>query len=138
LLCVFAGVLALVDRRRRLPWTLGLVILVALAWVACGGGDSGNGSGSTPVPTTGTVVAWQFNRSDLGAGMIQVFRRPGVSASSAQFKLNGLDSTVTYALTDLDTQVQTTMSGSDLLNKGISITLPSAPGSSLIVYKHSP
>jgi hypothetical protein len=70
--------------------------------------------------------------------MIQVFRRPGVSASSAQFKLNGLDSTVTYALTDLDTQVQTTMSGSDLLNKGISITLPSAPGSSLIVYKHSP
>jgi len=135
---VFILVLALVRRRGRLHWSLAFLILIPCAWFACGGGSTPLEPTYPPIPQTGSLVAWQFNRSDLGGGMVQVFRRPGVTVDSAQYKLSGLESAGTYTLTNLDTSVQTIVSGDGLMNAGLSVVMPNAPGSALFVYKLNP
>jgi len=50
------------------------------------------------------------------------------------FKLRGLDPKATYTLTDFDVSGSTSATGSELMEKGLSVNLPSAPGSALITY----
>ena len=47
------------------------------------------------------LIAWQFHRPDLGEGLVQVFRRPKCSDTSARFRLRGLKPEARYAVTDL-------------------------------------
>jgi alpha-galactosidase len=80
-------------------------------------------------------LAWQFDRPDLGEGIIQAFRRPECPFDSAQFKLRGLDPNADYQIIDLDTQISQISSGRDLSNPGLHITLPDKPAAALFTYK---
>ena len=140
LVLVMAGVIVLTAWRRRLRWSLGLALMMmALLWVACGGRGPTSTQivgGGTPITYTyASFVAWQFDRSDLGAGMVQVFRRDKTSVNSAQLKLNGLDATASYTVTNLDAPTPITMSGSDLMNTGLPVTLGLMPSAAIFVYQ---
>ncbi len=80
-------------------------------------------------------LAWQFDRPDLGKGIIQAFRRPECPFDSAQFKLRGLDPNATYQITDSDTNAISKVTGRELLSPGIQITLKSRPAAGLLIYE---
>ena len=48
-------------------------------------------------------AGWQFDRPDLGEGMVQMFRRPDSTTGSMHVKLRGLEPDAVYTLTNLDT-----------------------------------
>jgi len=83
-------------------------------------------------------IAWQFHRPDQPDrpdGMIQAFRREKCSRDSLQIKPNGLEADATYTLTNLDVPGNTEMTGRDLMEKGLVITIQDQPGSAIITYK---
>ena len=82
-------------------------------------------------------VGWQFARPEVGAGMIQAFRRPKNSDPSITLKLRGLDPAVTYRIVDLDGGDPVIKSGKELMERGLTIVRPSAPASTLITYKQT-
>jgi len=80
-------------------------------------------------------MAWQFDRPDLGEGMMQAFRRPESPYESARFKLRGLIPDADYQVTNLDIGDSLTMSGSEMTERGLSLVLKNQPDSVIIVYK---
>jgi len=80
-------------------------------------------------------MAWQFDRPDLGEGMIQAFRRADSIYESARLKLQGLDPDARYRITDLDVQGGKEMTGRELMEKGVSVAIPMQPGAVVIIYK---
>ena len=80
-------------------------------------------------------MAWQFDRPDLGEGMVQAFRRPESVYESARFKLNGLEPGAGYKMTNLDGGASRAVSGRELMETGLPVTLESRPDSAVIVYK---
>jgi alpha-galactosidase len=79
-------------------------------------------------------IAWQFDAPELTKGLVQAFRRSSNNVPSMTFKLRGLDPKATYAVHDFDASGSTSATGSELMEKGLSVNLPSAPGSALITY----
>ena len=79
-------------------------------------------------------MAWQWDAPDLAKGLVQAFRRASNNIPSMTFKLRGLEPKATYTLTNFDVSGNTTASGSELMEKGLVINLPSAPGSAIISY----
>ena len=81
-------------------------------------------------------MAWQFNRPDLGAGVVQVFRRARSIYESARLKLRDLDPGTGYKVEDLDTGVTVELSGSMLMDDGLLVT-PRRPASAVVLkYSH--
>ena len=80
-------------------------------------------------------MAWQFDRSDLGEGMVQVFRRADSFYESARFKLNGLDPDAKYTIINFDLPDKIIMTGKELMEKGLPITITDQPGAVVSVYK---
>ncbi|MCL5097328.1 MAG: alpha-galactosidase [Candidatus Omnitrophica bacterium] len=80
-------------------------------------------------------MAWQFNRPDLGEGMIQAFRRPSSTEQSAVYRLHGLDPGLTYTVVNLDAPGITQLTGRELMDKGVRITLKVSPDAGIVVYK---
>ncbi|MBP6962846.1 MAG: alpha-galactosidase [Armatimonadetes bacterium] len=80
-------------------------------------------------------MAWQFDRPDLGAGMVQAFRRPNSAYESARFRLQGLDPAARYAVTDLDSKETVELTGKELMENGWLVTLKKQPEAAVIVYK---
>jgi alpha-galactosidase len=80
-------------------------------------------------------AAWQFDRPDLGEGMVQAFRRPESVDKSIRATLRGLDADAVYTLTNLDVADTTEMTGRELLDSGIPIAINDQPGSAVITYK---
>ncbi|MEN6307363.1 MAG: GH36 C-terminal domain-containing protein, partial [Anaerohalosphaeraceae bacterium] len=78
-------------------------------------------------------MGWQYDRPDMGQGLIQVFRRADSTVAEMVFKLEGLDPTASYTVKNLDGDAGT-KPGSELMNTGLKVNIPSAPGSVLIVY----
>ena len=64
-------------------------------------------------------MAWQFNRPETGTGMVQMFRREKSAEAVKTFRLNGLDPTADYEVTDLDCGTPRRISGKDLMNRGL-------------------
>jgi alpha-galactosidase len=79
-------------------------------------------------------MAWQFHRTDLGAGMVQVFRRPQSPYESARFKLHGLDPAARYEVENLDGGKET-LTGRALVEQGLAVTARSQPAALVFVYK---
>jgi hypothetical protein len=67
--------------------------------------------------------------------MIQAFRRADSFYESARLKLRGLDPEVQYIVTDLDENKPQEMTGSELIEKGLVITILDCPGAVIITYK---
>jgi alpha-galactosidase len=81
-------------------------------------------------------MAWQFDRPDLGEGMVQAFRRPQCIYEVARIPLQSLDNTATYSLRSLDTSVlPPDMTGRDLMQEGLRIEAFEKPGAAIFTYK---
>jgi len=93
----------------------------------------------TPYGTTNDLwMAWQFDRPDLGEGLVQAFRRAESSYESIRVKLRGLDPDATYTLANRDVSESTEATGRDLMEKGFSIAISDQPGAVVITYKKKP
>ena len=80
-------------------------------------------------------IGWQFDRPEVGEGMIQIFRRAENIFTAASLLLKGLDPAAKYLVTDLTTNETQTLNGSDLMQKGLSITMPERPSAVVLTYK---
>ena len=79
-------------------------------------------------------MAWQFDRPDLGEGMLQVFRREESPFETARFKLHGLDATAQYEVENLDggKEIRT---GRELMEAGLAVTINQQPAALVFAYK---
>lgn len=82
-----------------------------------------------------TWIAWQFHRSDLDEGMVQAFRRSDSDVFDTVFNLRGLSPEVQYLVTNFDAPGTSRMTGEELMDEGLSISINQARGSAVIVYK---
>ena len=83
-------------------------------------------------------MAWQFDRSDLGGGMVQAFRRSQCQYESMMLKLYGLDPSETYRLFNIDTKETFDMSGRELMEQGFLCAIGTTSGSAVITYEVVP
>jgi alpha-galactosidase len=79
-------------------------------------------------------MAWQFDAPELSQGILEAFRRASNNVPSLTFKLRGLDPDATYTITDFDAPGATTATGRELMQKGLPVKIPTAPGSALLKY----
>jgi alpha-galactosidase len=79
-------------------------------------------------------MAWQFDRPDLGEGVVQVFRRAGSPYETASFKLHGLAPDARYTVRNSDAEGATDMTGRDLMEKGLPVALPNRPQAVVFTY----
>ncbi len=90
----------------------------------------------TPYNTENNVwMAWQFDRPDLGEGMVQAFRRADSFYESARLKLRGLDPDARYRVTNPDAKGATELSGKELMEKGLGVVVTEQPRAVVMVYK---
>jgi alpha-galactosidase len=80
-------------------------------------------------------IGWQFDRPDLGEGMVQAFRRAASPYVSARFQLQGLDPDATYTIRNLDDPGETHANGRELMEPGLTITIRDQPGAVVLTYK---
>jgi alpha-galactosidase len=83
-------------------------------------------------------MAFQFDGLDGTGGNVQAFRRAECPANSILVKLQGLDQDAVYILTNLDVPGATEMTGRELGEKGLLITLENPRSSALLTYKRKP
>ena len=90
----------------------------------------------TPYSAADTVwMAWQFNRVDLGEGLLQAFRRTGSDIDTHIFRLRGLDAQATYQVEDLDGENTAKISGVTLMKRGLEVRVNGRPGAAAITYR---
>jgi alpha-galactosidase len=90
----------------------------------------------SPYSTAGNVwMAWQFDRPDLGQGLVQAFRRPECPEETATWPLRGLEQSAEYAVTDLDQPGSVKRTGLDLLRHGLTVRLRSRPAAAVFTYR---
>jgi alpha-galactosidase len=80
-------------------------------------------------------LAWQYDRPDLGEGVVQAFRRAESPVAAAVFRLRGLDPDATYRLTDADRDGATELRGRALLEDGLPLSLAERPSSAIVTYR---
>ena len=82
-------------------------------------------------------MAWQFDRPDLGEGMVQVFRREESPFETATFKLQGLVTDIRYTVKDMDKEGSVEITGKELMERGLPVALPKSPQASIFTYKQT-
>jgi len=82
-------------------------------------------------------MAWQFDRPDLGEGVVQVFRRAESVYESARLQLRGLDPDARYRVRDPDAPRAKTLSGQELMDPGLLVAVGKRPGALLITYQRT-
>jgi len=80
-------------------------------------------------------MGWQFDGPAAGEGVVQAFRRPDSPYVAAQFRLRGLDPAAEYTVTNLDENKPVKITGRQLLDEGLLVTIQEKPGVALITYK---
>ena len=80
-------------------------------------------------------MAWQFDRPEIGEGMVQAFRREKSVYESARVNLRGLEPDARYTVKDIDACDSKEMTGSELMEKGLVISISDQPGAVIITYK---
>jgi hypothetical protein len=78
-------------------------------------------------------MIWQFNRPEKGDGMVQAFRRAR-STDSSTVRLRGLSEFSTYVVTSVDGGRDRILSGRQLMNEGLPITIAAQPGAAIYQY----
>ena len=92
----------------------------------------------TPYSLTADAwMAWQYDRPAIGKGMVQVFRRGESIYEAARLPLRGLEPGASYTVTDLDSGEAKQMSGRELTEKGLPVSLAARPDSALFTYRKS-
>ena len=81
-------------------------------------------------------LAWQFDRPDLGEGLVQVFRRADSPFESARLRLRGLEPGAVYRIINLDAPDRPVeMAGQELLTVGLPVTVPEARQAVVFLYQ---
>jgi alpha-galactosidase len=80
-------------------------------------------------------VAWQFDRPDLGAGVLIAFRRQHSPFPSMNARLRSLEADSRYEVTDRDDGSTRAASGRELMETGFEVRIGEAPGSRLLFYR---
>lgn len=75
-----------------------------------------------------TWMAWQFDRPEVGQGMVQAFRREASPFESARLNVSGLEPDASYEFRDIDRGTTLTMNGKELMEKGLLVAIPEKPG----------
>jgi alpha-galactosidase len=86
-------------------------------------------------PSNHAWMAWQFDRPEVGQGMVQAFRRSKSRADSAQLELHGLDPDARYEIRNLDAAAIQTLTGRELMQRGLEISLPEKQGAAVLTYR---
>jgi alpha-galactosidase len=68
-------------------------------------------------------------------GLVLVFRREKNDEAARDLRLRGLDPAATYELIDVDAVTPKTLSGADLIQRGLHVEIPQQPGAAIIFYK---
>ena len=82
----------------------------------------------------GAWMAWQFDRPEVGAGLVQAFRRGESIYEAARLRLRGLEPEASYVVCDLDAGKTTRMDGRELMARGLPVVMQDRPGSLLVTY----
>ncbi len=82
-----------------------------------------------------TWMVWQFDRPDLGEGVIQAYRRFASPYESARFPLRNLEPTERYTVQDIDTNTLLERTGEELMKPGLAITIEELPKAKILLYK---
>ena len=80
-------------------------------------------------------AAWQFDRPDLKAGLVLVFRRPQSPFLQAKLTMKSLDPAARYSFSDTDSETTFELTGKECLEKGLPVSIESKPGSALLFYR---
>lgn len=92
----------------------------------------------TPYSLDNTAwMGWQFDRPDLGKGLVQVFRRSASIYKAADLRLCGLDPEAGYRVTNLDSTECIVVTGRDLMDRGYSVVLDDRPAAALLQYERT-
>lgn len=83
-------------------------------------------------------IAWQFHRPEAGRGMIQAFRRAENDFHGAQLRLKGLLPDAQYEVVNFDEPDSIRMSGRELMEAGVEITISDRPGAATLRYEQVP
>lgn len=83
-------------------------------------------------------MAWQWDRPEIGKGVVQAFRRAENNKSHQRFPLYGLNPDAIYRLEDADAAQPVKRSGRQLLEEGLEIDLPNPRSAALIFYQRMP
>jgi alpha-galactosidase len=94
----------------------------------------------TPYLIEGGWMAWQFNTPEKGEGFVQVFKRnvetsETMWSDTMSFKLQGLEPESKYMIKNMDVEATQTMTGAELMEKGIFIKADVSPSAYLFSYK---
>jgi alpha-galactosidase len=82
-------------------------------------------------------IAWQFDRPERGEGMVQAFRRSNSVLDSAQLILHGLQPDSRYEVKNVDESSSQQLSGRELMQNGLTVSLKDRMSSAVITYKRS-
>ncbi len=85
-----------------------------------------------------TWMAWQYDLPEKGRGVVQAFRHSASPYEAARFKLRGLDADANYQLRNFDVDGTKTISGRELMDPGLLVTLTNTPDSAVINYRRAP
>ncbi len=80
-------------------------------------------------------IAWQFNRPELGDGVVQAFRRGQCAEATLNFRLRGLDSKAGYEVMNFDLASVEMFSGDELMKKGLTLEIKDKPGAAIVMYR---
>jgi alpha-galactosidase len=80
-------------------------------------------------------AAWQYDRPDLGEGMVVAIRRPKSPFTSMTTTLQGLDANAVYEIRSADGASTTRAKGIELAQDGLTIEIREKPGSVLYIYR---
>ncbi len=81
-------------------------------------------------------IGWQYDKPEEARGVIQVFRRPESPYEALRVKLRALDPAAKYELKELGRKRPAkTVSGAELMEKGLQVAIDEQPGTAFITYK---
>ena len=80
-------------------------------------------------------MAWQFDRPEQGEGMVQAFRRSDSPRGNGHLQDSGPRPQATYLVTDIDVNQPQAVAGSELLTKGLAVSLKERSSAAVITYR---
>ena len=123
------------QRDESIPWER-IRELVDL-WRECGENYDGDFYPLTPYSLENDCwMAWQWHRQDTQTGFIQVFRRADNQDEVYHLPLQGVTPEMTYEVVPLAKDAPSfAMSGKELMEQGIPVSIYEAPGALFLKYK---